>query len=62
MQPDVLLRKIDEYCRRDDAGYLRGSPEFVGEITNSSEHFDSNENRNSMNGVVSRSFLFGVLK
>ena len=45
VQPDVLLRKVDGSCRRDEAGYLRGPPEFVGEISNSSAHFDSHEKK-----------------
>lgn len=42
-QPDVSLRLLPEYggqCRRNEDGYLEGSPGLLVEISVSSEHYD----------------------
>ena len=41
VQPDELLRKIDEACNMEENDYLRGPPE----ISNTSEYFDLNDER-----------------
>lgn len=41
LQPDVLLRKKDGACIADANGNFCGAPELVGEISNTSVHFDS---------------------
>ena len=41
VQPDELLRKIDEACNIEENDYLRGP----SEISNTSEYFDLNDER-----------------